>query len=565
MSDKLSRLRPAAVGPIVGHVTATSARIWIRGEDPADAGVNIARHRRTVGVIAIRKVGKKNANKAESAAFYFRLQREFDRTGVFTFGVDADLGKDEPSPPLQADTRYEVRVGTLTVDDPHPDAESIEAFELAHRLPPATVWLEDLDALPKEMALACFETDLPNAAEQGDLSFLLGSCRYPGLLWKAKHADKIFGPMLAEAEGPDGRAPVQFALMVGDQIYADKLNRKVELGLADTFEEFQERYLSAYGSPRMRALLRQLPTYMILDDHEIEDNWTQDRIKYAESRGVFNLAITAYMSYQWLHGPRSYGRRLYYDFAWRKYPFFVLDTRTQRYMDGISDELSDNCLLGRPSLAEEEPNQLGYLLHWLRTQQDERENVPKFIVTSSVFAPNPMDAREGREGTELQKVRWKEASDSWPAFPSTRRAILECIVEHPIQNVVFLSGDIHCSNVAQLEFSGSAAVEKLKAFSITSSAFYWPFPFADGDPSGYVHDSRAENQRDTFRIRNDERLDYKAWNFTQEDNFCRIDVDRQKRRITVVPYDDEGDQIESGGFLGIGAKPLKAELDLAEW
>ena len=478
MSDKLSRLRPAAVGPIVGHVTATSARIWIRGEDSADAGVNIARHRRTVGVIAIRKVGKKNANKAESAAFYFRLQREFDRTGVFTFGVDADLGKDKSSPPLQPDTRYEVRVGTLTVDDPHPDAESIEAFELAHRLPPATVWLEDLDALPKEMALACFETDLPNAAEQGDLSFLLGSCRYPGLLWRAKHADKIFGPMLAEAQGPDGRAPVQFALMVGDQIYADKMNRKVELGLADTFEEFQERYLSAYGSPRMRALLRQLPTYMILDDHEIEDNWTQDRIKYAESRGVFNLAITAYMSYQWLHGPRSYGRRLYYDFAWRKYPFFVLDTRTQRYMDGIADELSDNHLLGRPSLAEEEPNQLNYLLHWLRTQQDERENVPKFIVTSSVFAPNPMDAREGREGAELHKVRWKEASDSWPAFPSTRRAILECIVEHSIQNVVFLSGDIHCSNVAQLEFSGSAAVEKLKAFSITSSAFYWPFPFA---------------------------------------------------------------------------------------
>ena len=565
MSDKLSRLRPAAVGPIVGHVTATSARIWIRGEDPADAGVNIARHRRTVGVIAIRKVGKKNANKAESAAFYFRLQREFDRTGVFTFGVDADLGKDKTSPPLQPDTRYEVRVGTLTVDDPHPDAESIEAFELAHRLPPATVWLEDLDALPKEMALACFETDLPEASEQGNLSFLLGSCRYPGLLWRARHADKIFGPMLAEAEGPDGHAPVQFALMVGDQIYADKMGRKAELGRADTFEEFQERYLSAYGSPRMRALLRQLPTYMILDDHEIEDNWTQDRIKYAESRGVFNLAITAYMSYQWLHGPRSYGRRLYYDFAWRKYPFFVLDTRTQRYMDGIADELSDNHLLGRPSLAEEEPNQLNYLLHWLRTQQDERENVPKFIVTSSVFAPNPMDAREGREGAELHKVRWKEASDSWPAFPSTRRAILECIVEHSIQNVVFLSGDIHCSNVAQLEFSGSAAVEKLKAFSITSSAFYWPFPFADGDPSGYVHDSRAENQRDTFRIRNDERLDYKAWNFTQEDNFCRIDVDRQKRRITVVPYDDEGDQIESGGFLGIGAKPLKAELDLAEW
>ena len=105
----------------------------------------------------------------------------------------------------------------------------------------------------------------------------------------------------------------------------------------------------------------------------------------------------------------------------------------------------------------------------------------------------------------------------------------------------------------------------MKACSITSSAFYWPFPFADGDPSGYVHDSQAKGQEDTFNVGAGVKLDYNAWNFTQEDNFCRIDVDRENHQLVVVPYGRDGKQIEAGGFIGLGAEPLKATLELAEW
>lgn len=99
--------------------------------------------------------------------------------------------------------------------------------------------------------------------------------------------------------------------MVGDQVYADTLNRFVPIGLADTYEEFQERYKTAFGSPNMRRLLRAAPTYMTLDDHEIEDNWTQDRLGEEGKHRLFNIAIGAYMSYRWSHGPRSDGRLLY--------------------------------------------------------------------------------------------------------------------------------------------------------------------------------------------------------------------------------------------------------------
>ena len=249
------------------------------------------------------------------------------------------------------------------------------------------------------------------------------------------------------------------------------------------------------------------------------------------------------MSYQWCHGPRDFGKRLFYTFACAGYPFFVLDTRTQRYIDDLEATVSDNHLLGRPSHdPATEPAQLDKLLDWLIAQP---RNVPKFIVSSSVFAPNPVSAYEGDGDND--NVRRKRESDSWPAFPSTRRRLLQCIVENKIQNVVFLSGDIHCSNVAELTFSGPAAA--IKAFSITSSAFYWPFWFADGDPSHYVHDSTKE--KDSFEVSEDVTMDYTARNFTQEDNYCLVDIDRSEARITVTPYGTNGEVVTASTQLAL--------------
>ena len=560
----MARLREAHLGPIVGHVTDTTARIWIRAGDLEERGPRGDDDRRTLGVIGIRREDAEEY--AAEDVHYFRLKREFDRTGAFTFGADGGLGEDaQPSAPLEAGTRYVVRVGTLTVDDPDDNAISVHNSHLVNRLPGADVWIDDLNALRRDVSEASFKTCSATPADDDDFAFLLGSCRYPGFGWFKRYSDRIFGPMREEALGELGRPSSKFVLMVGDQIYADLMNRKIPVGRADTFEEFQERYRSAFESPKMRQLLRSVPTYMILDDHEIEDNWSQDRISTDHGRHLFNFAISAYMSYQWLHGPRNYGRHLFYSFEADGYPFFVLDTRTQRFMDDRLDDLEDNHLLGRPSLHEQEPSQLDLLLEWLARQHCEKGDVPKFIVSSSVFVPNPIPAREGRKGSVTQKVEWKEKSDSWPAFPTTRRAILKKIVESRIQNVVFLSGDIHCSNVAELRFEGLENGDRLRSFSITSSALHWPFPFADGDPAGFVHDSKAKGQEDTFKVSEDVTMDYRAWNFTQEDNFCRIDVDRKNHSLKVIPLGADGRVLRQGGMHGSPGAPLKSELSLAPW
>ena len=550
----MSSLRAAGVGPIIGHTTATSARIWIRADPQSDSSGALDSETRTLGVIAV--LSKDGKPLPKELCYYFRLQREFDRSGTINLGADPGTEALEPN------ARYVVRVGTLLLDDPIDDDKPVDWKHLQSRLPPPDAWLEDLSNLPVDKSEAVFQTFPADGDSLDRLDFLLGSCRYPGLLWKIRHADRIFAPMASLLDDNKDASLPRFSIMVGDQIYADFLNPLPMIGRADTYEEFRDRYLTAFGSRNFRRLTRHLPTYMILDDHEIEDNWTQDRIRRNAKHQLFTIAIDAYLSYQWSHGPRTYGKRLYYSFDCGGYPFFVLDTRTQRYLEGVAGDLSDNHLLGRPTLPGSSPGQLLRLLNWLQAQQKNRGNVPKFIVTSSVFVPNPMSARAGK--TDLAK----EESDSWPGFPKTRKALLRCIVDHGVQNVVFLAGDIHCANIAEMTFKGSAAAKKIKAFSVTSSAFYWPFPFADGEPSDYVHDSTLDGQEDPFEFEDGAgktlTMNYMAWNFTQEDNFCRLSVDKARHRLQVCVFDKNGVLVEEEDDKG-KKHPLDEDLNLFPW
>ena len=562
----MSNLRPPSLGPIVGHTTNTTARLWIKAVDPDDYGANFARGRRTIGVIAvIRENGRIVRRKR---AHYFRLQRECHRAGTFTLGEDIGLGENNPSAPLKPGTPYEVRIGTLTIDDPYPEDDSMPSGKLVERLPKPGMWWDELCNLPEEQSLATFTT-FPQADRVNDLSFIVGSCRYPGLFWpQTRNSDAIFGPLLEEARGRNGRATANFVLMTGDQIYAD-MAQQFPLWRADTFGEFENRYIHAFGSRRMRKLLRSMPTYMILDDHEVKDNWREEKLPKGKHE-LYNLAIEAYRSYQWAHGPCCFGQRLYYHFNCAGYPFFVLDTRNDRLMDQVGKSLDDNHLLGQPNIDVDEPCQLEVLLRWLCLTQKASGDIPKFIVSSSVFVPNPIRAREGRKGSRRQLVNWKEQSDSWPAFPNTRRAILEAILQNNIQNVIFISGDIHCSNVAEISFSGSENAKKLRAVAITSSAFYWPWWFADGEPSNYIHDSKAQGQEDTFEIDGTHRMDYKAYNFTQEDNFCRVDVDPVRHLLIVQPFDTNGNPAFKSSWLGNffdsgGKQKILSNVKLASW
>ena len=132
----------------MGHTTASTCRLWIRAGDPEDEGAALSSERRTLGVLAV--VEKNGAPIADPPAYYFRLHREFDRTGAFNLGQDISLGATEADGragkiyKLRADTVYRVRLGTLTVDDPFRDDKNVDDEALFDRLPPPKVWVGDL-------------------------------------------------------------------------------------------------------------------------------------------------------------------------------------------------------------------------------------------------------------------------------------------------------------------------------------------------------------------------------------------------------------------------------------
>jgi alkaline phosphatase D len=499
-------LRVPSVGPIVGHTTEQSARVWIRGNESDDS--------RTIGVAALYR---DDAYVAGSAR-YFRLRREYDRTGIVDFTG------------LAPDTGYRALTASLSLDTPDP-LEAAESDDIFKLLPPPESWQGQLQVLDHELATAAFRT-FP-AGETDRFSFVFGSCRYPGVLWQQKRVDLIFDSIHERMHAPKDGTDPRFFMMVGDQIYADTLPKGAGIVVADTEAEFHERYVTAFTARNTRRLLASVPSYMILDDHEIEDNWVSGRLHQAGKRALFNMAINAYLSYQWSHGPRNFSNRLYYSFAFGGFPFFVLDERSQRLKEDDDPDLSHNHLLGRPGKGTDYVGQVDVFCDWLVKQQQERGDRPKFVVSASVFVPNEVRTTRGN--------KQKAEDDSWAAFPLTRQRVLQTIVDHGVQNVVFLSGDIHCSNVAEMSFERAGKALPLKAFSIVSSAFYWPYPFANGDPLDYVHDSEKEN--DNFPIDEQSSMRYRSWGYHQENNFTQVDLDWAQKALIARTFDKNGDAL----------------------
>ena len=85
----MSSIREPGLGPIIGHTTDRTCRLWIRAADTGDEGAELASERRTIGILAV--LAKDGEEIAEPPSYYFRLHREFDRTGTFNLGEDVSL------------------------------------------------------------------------------------------------------------------------------------------------------------------------------------------------------------------------------------------------------------------------------------------------------------------------------------------------------------------------------------------------------------------------------------------------------------------------------------------
>ena len=461
------KLHEPTVGPIVGYTSGNQVRIWLRGEfQKTPEGF-----RRCFGVVRLRTVGNSKFGNPK----FVKLPPHFDMTGVCAFTN------------LQPEKNYEYQAGWFFAET-----------ELSN--------LDETQELNWNGISTCtFCTGATNS--QQSRSYAFGSCRYLLRLFGGtffdERGDKAFGSILKQMN--DKKQRIDGLIMAGDQIYADDLNF---LSPDDAIDEFNSRYRITFGQPHIRNLMSRVPTYMILDDHEIEDNWPTKATK-KDWMTLYPSAIHSYQIYQCSHSPlfslNQKGRltgtldKFWYTFQDGCCDCFVLDSRTERQW---SENPKERAMISR--------NQMDALKGWLK----DKSGRVKLVVTSVPFFPDLED----------------ENDDKWGGFVFERTEILDFIRKHQVRKVVFLSGDVHCSFSAELTCSNDP---DFKVISVISSSFFWPYPHMDdGDFS--LRGKLKTTSKATYKVVNPSEVH-------STDNFARLDIN--PKSISISFFERKGDQL----------------------
>lgn len=307
---------------------------------------------------------------------------------------------------------------------------------------------------------------------QPESAFALGSCQYPAGLLDSEIAYRSYQRVLDRLRVEQDIVPA-FMVLTGDQVYVDATAGLFDPSQRD--DRYERPYEAWLRNRSVRGVLRQLPAYMLLDDHEIDDNWeplvgAREQGRTARNRAnaeKLELGVRSYARYQ-----RGISAKLPVAFGHNGLSFFMLDTRTGRCHRRVGN-------LETASLCKEDA--LVMLEQWLIDTANQGQ--PRFVVSPAMILPRHRRAvRRGELSSALN-------SDGWDGYPATLYRVLALIADHGFRDVVFLSGDEHLACVATADISarrpdGSTSSGRLH--SIHTAALYAPFPFANSRPDDFV-------------------------------------------------------------------------------
>lgn len=302
--------------------------------------------------------------------------------------------------------------------------------------------------LARAVAARC---ETPEPAKTLDV--FVGSCQYPAGLLDRPIAEASLRRLCKELNAID------LGLFVGDQIYADATAGLMDPTRRDELYELPNE--KTFRVRPMREILRRVPVEMLLDDHELVDNWEPSLPRSGETR---RNGFWAYWKYQRTHGPQQCVPKGPVDFQsiWNGRPVYFLDTRLGRSRDAASAPGHAADIIQR--------RQWIRLKKWLWNHKDQ----PKLVVSPSVLLPR-------RRTTSAYRFGY-ERSDAWDGFPRSLERLLRYIAKVKVRNTVFISGDEHHSFHAEICLQPA----DVKIVSVHCSALYAPFPFANGEPTDLV-------------------------------------------------------------------------------
>lgn len=277
------------------------------------------------------------------------------------------------------------------------------------------------------------------------IRFIGACCRHPGM--------GLDEERMNESLKRASKASAAFAMLVGDQIYAD-----ATAGLNDPInpiERYVEEHAKAFGPEGYGQLTRKMPVYFTADDHEWRDDYPNGipldifTINNTRYKSVANHAVSAF---QYSHVSTNS------DFSYRIENYhlldvFVFDTRSNRHRGG-SDINSSNEILT--------------LLNWIRSTPESLKL--KVLVSGSVLLPGLFP------DSDVSKPGYL---DTTQLYPVNRLAVLTAIADASEQGSRFLllSGDYHLSGFFELKCN-----EKTIGACTVVPPWYAPWLFSNSSP-----------------------------------------------------------------------------------
>ena len=244
-----------------------------------------------------------------------------------------------------------------------------------------------------------------------DFSFITGSCNYvnepvydrPGKPYGGDSS--IFKPMAKEK--------ADFMLWLGDNWYTRDVDFNSNWGL--WYRASHDRRI-----PILQPLLKAMPQYAIWDDHDFGPNdFGKEYILKEESREVF--------SHYWANPSYGeYGKGTYTKMSFSDADIFMLDDRTWRSSDKLSDSLNGRPNPDKRMFGEQQ-------MDWLKNALAGSGATFKIIATGS------------------QVLNPSSPFDCFRKFPLEYYELLNFIKEEKINGVIFLTGDRHHSEVIKVD------------------------------------------------------------------------------------------------------------------
>ena len=303
--------------------------------------------------------------------------------------------------------------------------------------------------------------------------------------------DSIFANMREYARGDDGADALW---LLGDQIYTDAAGdifvapESGERASARYREAFsgERRFEESYTGAHCARLIGELPTWMVIDDHEIIDNWSGMPPRADAEPGTSSAAqseplepwmvsrLAAAVAYQWrrLDAPPDQGRPrigavvergLWQTFSINGFQAFAMDTRSERQWRNRSGWRQAK-MIGAQQLAHFE--------QWLASFSS-NDTTPKFVLCGSVFGIAANDLCDA-PATAINV-------DDWNGYPSTVQDISRLIVQYQPRNVTFVCGDYHLCVTAQVSIRDRSQPEKaaVNVLTVVAGALAATHPWAN--------------------------------------------------------------------------------------